>query len=129
MMTGRFLRTDNMLIVCTFISVYAWKCTHSNERTVFGFVRASSFVHSKKRKKNYEGGNEYSIKYEIIYLRFKWEPWIFRNHLKIRENVRMFWKSFCKRYYFNSRNPSFVLLLFFIEKSRRKNTKVETRIE
>ena len=26
------------------------------------------FVHSKKGKKNYEGGNENSIKYEIIYL-------------------------------------------------------------
>ena len=40
----------------------------SNERTVLGFVRASSFVHSKKRKKNYGGRNESSIKYEIIKL-------------------------------------------------------------
>ena len=40
----------------------------SNERTVLGFVRASSFVHSKKRKKNYGGRNDSSIKYEIIKL-------------------------------------------------------------
>ena len=151
---------DNILIVCTFISVYAWKYIHSNERTVFGFnpgqnylrkfspscplfyptklfpkrrlcgkkapspnsmwlpinaqgsgfllntqqhcfqgkgereepaqlrcwekccpsiqfsqqfcprlfIHASSFVHSKKRKKNYEGGHENSIRYEITFL-------------------------------------------------------------
>ena len=40
--------------------------------------------------KNYEGGNEDSITYEIIYLYFKWEPRIFEKHLKNRENVSMF---------------------------------------
>ena len=40
----------------------------SNERTVLGFVVASSFVNSKKPKKNYGGRNEDSIKYDIIYL-------------------------------------------------------------
>ena len=29
---------------------------------------------ANKRKKNDEGRNENSIKYEIIYLEFKWEP-------------------------------------------------------
>ena len=45
MMTGRFLETDNI-----FISVLSFLFT------------------LEKRKKNYKGGNENSIKYEIIYL-------------------------------------------------------------
>ena len=37
-------------------------------KEMFCFERASSFVHSKKRKKNYEDGEENWIKYEIFYL-------------------------------------------------------------
>ena len=60
-MSERFLRTDNKLIyiVClSFLCVYAWACTHPYERTVLGFVRSSSFVHTKKGMKNYGDGKE-----------------------------------------------------------------------
>ena len=43
-------------------------------KELFCFERASSFAHSKKCKENYKTINENSMKYEIIYLCFKWEP-------------------------------------------------------
>ena len=68
-MSGRFLRSDNMLIVCLSF-LFTLENTHSiRMKELFS---ASSLhlllIIAKKRKKNYEGGNENSIKYEIIYL-------------------------------------------------------------
>ena len=46
-----------------------------------------------------------------------WQGWI--TYCACRENVRMFRKFFCKRYLFSS-DASFVRLLLFIAKNRRK---------
>ena len=74
MMSGRFRRTDNILIVCLSF-LFTLKNVHIRMKELFSAssVYLLLFI-ANKRKKNDEGGNENSIKYEIIYLKFKWEP-------------------------------------------------------
>ena len=74
MMSGRFRRTDNILIVCLSF-LFTLKNVHIRMKELFSAssVRILLFI-ANKRKKNDEGRNENSIKYEIIYLNFKWEP-------------------------------------------------------
>ena len=54
-----------------------WGCLGNpfvNDTNLGPFVRASSFVHSKKYKTNYKTINENWIEYDMIYPCFKWEP-------------------------------------------------------
>ena len=74
MVSGRFRRTDNILIVCLSF-LLTLKNVHIRIKELF----SASSVHlllfiANKRKKNDVGRNDNSIKYEIIYLKFKWEP-------------------------------------------------------
>ena len=64
--------TDNMLTSLSFL--FTLEHVHIRMKELF----SASFVHLvlfiAKNGKNYEDGNENLIKYEIIYLWFKWEP-------------------------------------------------------
>ena len=68
MVSGRFRRTDNILIV-SLSFLLTLKNVHIGIKELFS---APSFhlllFIANKRKKNVEGRNENSIKYEIIYL-------------------------------------------------------------
>ena len=74
MVSGRFRRTDNILIVCLSF-LLTLKNVHIRIKELFSAssVQLLLFI-ANKRKKNDEGRNDNSIKYEIIYLKFKWEP-------------------------------------------------------
>ena len=74
MVSGRFRRTDNILIVCLSF-LLTLKNVHIRIKELF----SASSVHlllfiANKRKKNDVRRNDNSIKHEIIYLKFKWEP-------------------------------------------------------
>ena len=47
---------------------------HIRMKELFSASSVHLLLFIAKKGKNYEGGNENSIKYEIIYLQFKWEP-------------------------------------------------------
>ena len=68
MVSGRFRRTDNILIV-SLSFLLTLKNVHIGIKELF----SASSLHlllfiANKRKKNVEGRNENSIKHEIIYL-------------------------------------------------------------
>ena len=74
MMSGRFRRADNILIVCLSF-LFTLKNVHIRMKELFSALSVHLLLFiANKRKKNDEGRNENSIKYEIIYLEFKWEP-------------------------------------------------------
>ena len=74
MVSGRFSRTDNILLVCLSF-LFTLKNVHIRMKELFSALSVYLLLFiANKRKKNDEGRNENSIKYEIIYLKFKWEP-------------------------------------------------------
>ena len=74
MVSGRFRRTDNILLVCLSF-LFTLKNVHIRMKQLFSALSVYLILFiANKRKKNDEGRNENSIKYEIIYLKFKWEP-------------------------------------------------------
>ena len=74
MVSGRFRRTDNILLVCLSF-LFTLKNVHIRMKELFSALSVYLLLFiANKRKKNDEGRNENSIKYEIIYLKFKWEP-------------------------------------------------------
>ena len=68
MVSGRFRRTDNILIV-SLSFLLTLKNVHIGIKELFSApsLHLLLFI-ANKRKKNVEGRNENSIKYEIIYL-------------------------------------------------------------
>ena len=73
MVSGRFRRTDNILLVCLSF-LFTLKNVHIRMKELFSALSVYLLLFiANKRKKNDEGRNENSIKYEIIYLKFKWE--------------------------------------------------------
>ena len=74
MVSGRFRRTDNILLVCLSF-LFTLKNVHIRMKELFSALSVYLILFiANKRKKNDEGRNENSIKYEITYLKFKWEP-------------------------------------------------------
>ena len=74
MVSGRFRRTDNILLVCLSF-LFTLKNVHIGMKELFSALSVYLLLFiANKQKKNDEGRNENSIKYEIIYLKFKWEP-------------------------------------------------------
>ena len=74
MVSGRFRRADNILLVCLSF-LFTLKNVHIRMKELFSALSVYLLLFiANKRKKNDEGRNENSIKYEIIYLKFKGEP-------------------------------------------------------
>ena len=70
MVSGRFRRTDNILLVC-FSFLFTLKNVHIRMKELFSALSVYVLLFiANKRKKNDEGRNENSI----IYLKFKGEP-------------------------------------------------------
>ena len=73
MVSGRFRRTDKKLLVCLSF-LFTLKNVHIRMKELFSALSVYLLLFiANKRKKNDEGRNENSMKYEIIYLKFKWE--------------------------------------------------------
>ena len=80
MVSGRFRRTDNILLVCLSF-LFTLKNVHIRMKELFSALSVYLLLFiANKRKKNDEGRNENSIKYEIII-----NGSLFGNHLKNRE--------------------------------------------